>query len=120
MNVFGFPKDLDPQSKDALDNERFVKKAKWFIRVFIQMIERSLDMLGPDTELLTELLVELGQRHVRYGVKTEYYPAMGKVLLVVLEDVLEEKVFTEEVRDNWNEVYTALYSDMIKGHNMVG
>ncbi|CAJ1936887.1 unnamed protein product [Cylindrotheca closterium] len=119
MTVFGFPKGSDPSSKDSLENPRFVKKAKWFIRVFIQMIERSLDMLGPDSELLTEILLELGQRHVRYGVDTSYYPAMGKVLLVVLDDVLDEKTFTPQVRKDWEEVYTALYTDMIEGHNMV-
>ena len=119
MAVFGFPKDLDPSSDDALNNPRFVKKAKWFIRVFIQMIERSLDMLGPDSELLTEILLELGQRHVRYGVDTTYYPAMGKVLIEVLDDVLDEKVFTPQVRKDWDEVYTALYTDMIEGHKMV-
>lgn len=119
MAVFNFPKDLDPASDKALENPRFVKKAKWFIRVFVQMIDRSLDMLGPDTELLTEILLELGQRHVRYGVHESYYPAMGKVLLQVLGNVLDEKVFTAQVRKDWDEVYTALYEDMARGHKMV-
>ena len=45
--VLGFPKDMDPLAKDTLENPRFVKKAKWFIRVFVQMIDKALDMLGP-------------------------------------------------------------------------
>jgi len=70
--VFGFPKDLDLASEEALEDPIFIKNAKWFSHVFTQMIERSLDMLGPDTEVLTEVLLELGQRHVRYGVETTY------------------------------------------------
>jgi hypothetical protein len=35
-------------------------------------------MLGPDMELLTDILIDLGAKPVAYGVKTEdYYPIMG-------------------------------------------
>jgi hypothetical protein len=33
----------------------------------IQMIDTALNMLGPDIELLTEIMTELGIKHVRYG-----------------------------------------------------
>jgi hypothetical protein len=42
---------------------RFTKHAKYFI----QMIDKALGMLGPDIELLTEILLDLGQKHVGYG-----------------------------------------------------
>ena len=38
-------------------------------KYFIQMIDKALGMLGPDIELLTEILMDLGQKHVRFGVK---------------------------------------------------
>lgn len=117
--VLGFPADLDPAAAETHTNPRFVKKARWFVRVFVQMIDKALDMLGPDVELLTEMLLELGQRHVRYGVKPEYFPALGKVLIDILSAALDPKVFTQEVKNDWVEVYGALSYDMIRGQKMV-
>jgi hemoglobin-like flavoprotein len=51
-------------------------------------------MLGPDVELLTEILLELGHRHVRYGVKPEYFPSLGKVLIDILSEAIDPKIFT--------------------------
>jgi methyl-accepting chemotaxis protein len=76
-------------------------------------------MLGPEVELLTEILLELGQRHVRYGVKPEYFPSLGKVLIDTLNEAIDPKIFTQEVKNDWVEVYGALSYDMIRGQKMV-
>jgi hemoglobin-like flavoprotein len=110
---------MDPNCTETLNDPRFVKKARWFIRVFVQMLDKALDMLGPDVELLTEVLLELGQRHVRYGVKPEYFPSLGKVLIDILSDTIDPKIFTQEVKNDWVEVYGALSQDMIRGQKMV-
>lgn len=31
--VSGFPKDMDPNCAETLKNPRFIKKARWFIRI---------------------------------------------------------------------------------------
>jgi hypothetical protein len=67
--IFGFPKEMNPNSDAELKSLRFVKHAEFFI----QMIDKALSMLGPDIELLTEILLELGEKHVRYGVKPGAY-----------------------------------------------
>jgi len=70
-------------------------------------------MLGPDIELLTEILVELGQKHVRYGVKYEMFPVMGDALLHTLNECLGDD-FTDEIREAWKETYVEISTDMLK------
>jgi hemoglobin-like flavoprotein len=67
-------------------------------------------MLGPDIELLTEILLELGGKHVRYGVKPEMFPIMGEVLIATLKEVLKEEVHVAA----WKDVYKELSNDMIR------
>ena len=75
--------ELEPEAKAifgfkgaALDDESFTKSLRFtrHAKYFIQMIDKALGMLGPDIELLTEILMELGVKHVAYGVKPEYFP----------------------------------------------
>eukprot|EP00526_Cylindrotheca_closterium_P023299 CAMPEP_0113638600 /NCGR_PEP_ID=MMETSP0017_2-20120614/20227_1 /TAXON_ID=2856 /ORGANISM="Cylindrotheca closterium" /LENGTH=161 /DNA_ID=CAMNT_0000549727 /DNA_START=59 /DNA_END=544 /DNA_ORIENTATION=- /assembly_acc=CAM_ASM_000147 len=109
--IFGFRSDMDPNSDEVVKNTRFVKHAQFFI----QMIDRALALLGPEIELLTEIMLELGEKHVRYGVKAEYFPAMGSALIDAVKTILGEEHFSEEIRADWLEVYGALSYDMIRG-----
>ena len=95
-------------------SKRFTKHAAYFI----QMIDKALGMLGPDIELLTEILLELGQKHVNYGVKPEYFPSMGRALIFAIQEQLGEDEFTSEIKDSWVEVYGALSYDMIRAQKM--
>lgn len=110
QRIFGFPKDLNPQSQEVLKSARFVKHAKYFI----QMIDKALSMLGPDIEILTEILMELGEKHVRFGVRPEYFPSMGRALIDTIQEHLGEKDFNLETKSDWVEVYGALSYDMIR------
>eukprot|EP00529_Nitzschia_sp_RCC80_P036186 CAMPEP_0113482334 /NCGR_PEP_ID=MMETSP0014_2-20120614/22864_1 /TAXON_ID=2857 /ORGANISM="Nitzschia sp." /LENGTH=157 /DNA_ID=CAMNT_0000375845 /DNA_START=88 /DNA_END=561 /DNA_ORIENTATION=- /assembly_acc=CAM_ASM_000159 len=110
--IFGFKKT---QSDEELaKSKRFTKHAAYFI----QMIDKALGMLGPDIELLTEILLELGQKHVNYGVKPEYFPSMGRALIFAIQEQLGEDQFTAEIKDSWVEVYGALSYDMIRAQKM--
>jgi methyl-accepting chemotaxis protein len=79
----------------------------------VQMLDTALNMLGPDIELLTEIMHELGMKHVRYGVKPEMFPIMGDSLLHTLETTLKSD-FTEPIKAAWVEIYSALSQDMIR------
>jgi hemoglobin-like flavoprotein len=114
QRIFGFPKDMDPNSPDVLKSRRFVKHATYFV----QMIDKALSMLGPDIEILTEILMELGEKHVRYGVKPEYFPSMGRALIQALGNELGD-AFTSDVKADWVEVYGALSYDMIRAQKNV-
>jgi hemoglobin-like flavoprotein len=108
--LFGFPIDIDPSSPEVLKSKRFLMHASYLI----QMLDTALNMLGPDIELLTEIMTELGIKHVRYGVKPEMFPIMGEALIHTLETTLKDD-FTEPVREAWIEIYLALSHDMIQG-----
>jgi hemoglobin-like flavoprotein len=77
------------------------------------MIDRALGLLGPDIELLTEIMLELGKQHRSFGVETSYYPIMGRALLQTLEEILGDK-FKPAYKESWLEVYQALSYDMIR------
>jgi methyl-accepting chemotaxis protein len=108
--LFGFPADIDPNSEELLKSKRFKMHAGYLIG----MIDNALNMIGPDIELLTEMLYDLGEKHYRYGVKPAYFPIMGICLIETLDECLEGK-FTVTMKVSWEEVYDALSSDMIAG-----
>jgi hemoglobin-like flavoprotein len=105
--LFGFPIDTDVTSEELLKSKRFLAHAIYFI----QMIDTAVNMLGPDIELLTEIMIGLGAKHVRYGVTTSMFPILKESLLETLEEVLQGK-FTGAMRDAWHETFDALSTDM--------
>jgi len=107
--LFGFPIDIDPESADLLASKRFLMHASYLI----QMLDTALNMLGPDIELLTEIMLELGAKHVSYGVKPEMFPVMGEALLITLREHLKGDM-TPDVEEAWKETYQALSQDMVK------
>lgn len=112
--LFGFPIDADPESHELLKSKRFIMHAAYMI----QMLDTSVNMLGPDIELLTEIMTELGEKHVRYGVKPEMFPAMGEALLFTLQNQLGDQ-FTKAMEESWRETYNTLTQDMIRAQAML-
>jgi hemoglobin-like flavoprotein len=109
-SIFGFK---DESGDELTKSRRFIQHAKYFI----QMIDKALGMLGPDIDLLTEILLELGQKHVSYGVKPEYFPSMGRALIHAVSGCLGDS-FSTEIKDSWVEVYGALSYDMIRAQKL--
>lgn len=107
--LFGFPIDIDPASPELLNSKRFKMHAAYMI----QMLDTALNMLGPDIELLTEIMEELGVKHVRYGVKPEMFAMMGEALMTTLEQVLG-KEYNAAVKEAWRVTYHELSQDMIR------
>jgi len=52
--LFGFPIDMDPSCETLQKSRRFINHAKYMI----EMLDRSVGLLGPDGELLAEILFE--------------------------------------------------------------
>jgi hemoglobin-like flavoprotein len=94
--IFGFREDLDVTDYKVLISPRFV---------FVPMIDKVLNMLGPSDEMLSEILMDIGAKHARYGVKPEYFPTMGKALVSVVGGSLGEDVFNMEIQESWIELY---------------
>lgn len=96
---------------ELVHSKRFVAHAAHLI----QMIGNAINMLGPDIEMLTEIMQDLGCRHVRYGVKPEMFPIMGQCLIATLEESLPRGQFTAAMKKAWIETYNALAQDMVDG-----
>ena len=80
-------KGYDNDDEDELlfyQSPKLIRHAKYFI----QMIDKALQLLGPDSELLTTMLKQLGQKHVKFGVTSKMYPPMGIALLETVEELL--------------------------------
>ena len=117
--MFGFPMDMDPSSVEMLQSKRFTTHAVHLI----QMIDTTINMLGPDIEMLTEIMYELGKKHVRYGVTPQMFPIMGQCLLQTIDECLADSIannpdshfqYTPQMKHAWMQVYIALSTDMIR------
>ncbi|KAG7357816.1 globin-like protein [Nitzschia inconspicua] len=85
---------------------------------FIQMLDKAIGMIGPDIEMLTDILMELGKKHVSYGVLPQFFPSMGRSLIETLEETLGKDAFDVETKNCWTEVYGALSYDMIRAQKL--
>ena len=84
----------------------------------VNMIEKALNMLGTDNDELTILLSDLGRKHVVYGVRADYFPHMHQAIKAMLLEMLETR-FDAKDEDAWDEVLSALISDMTKAQREV-
>jgi hemoglobin-like flavoprotein len=112
--LFGFPLDVDPNSDEVLKSKRFAAHAKHLI----QMIDSALNMLGPDAEMLREIMMELGTKHIQYGVTPNMFPIMGRSLIEMLKQCLAENRsefnFSQTITDSWIETYNVLTDNMLE------
>lgn len=108
--LFGFPLDMPLDSKSLKDNRRFQAHSKYMIA----MLGKALNMLGPDDELLTEIMSDMGKKHFQLGVENaSYYAIMGESLFLALSEILGSQ-FTPEVEESWTIVYGEITAAMIK------
>ena len=78
------------------------------------MIDLAVGFLGPDLDPLKEDLLDLGQRHIGYGVRSEYLPVMERAVMYAMEELLDDK-FTKDDRNSWRSVFQFMITNMKKG-----
>lgn len=108
--LFGFPVNIDPKSDSLLTNKRFLGHASFLLG----MIEKTVDILGEDDDHLEKTLIELGRKHMTYGVKPAYFPFMTQAIIKMLQEKLGSD-FSEEDRKAWRDILALLIADIIKG-----
>jgi nitric oxide dioxygenase len=65
-------------------------------------------------EKVAPFLVELGGRHVRYGVRPEHFDIGGEALIWTLEQGLGD-AFTPDVREAWVAAWNVVAGAMVAG-----
>jgi hemoglobin-like flavoprotein len=112
--LFGFPADIDPRCEELVKSKRFALHATFLM----EMMERTVEMLGDDNDQLTEALTDLGKKHVAFGVLPEYFPYMTEALLVMLKELLGDKC-SDTDQKAFENVLAVLIADMVKGQRKV-
>jgi methyl-accepting chemotaxis protein/nitric oxide dioxygenase len=96
---------LDPTIRPALraDIEEQGQRLMQTLRFAVTSLDQPHAMIPA--------LQAMGQRQVRYGVRTEHYATVGAALLRTLEKDLG-KAFKPEVRTAWANVYSFMANTM--------
>ena len=112
--LFGFPLDVDPQSEELIKSPRFSLHSQFLIN----MLEKTIKMLGDDNETLAKNLLELGKKHVSFGVTGEMFPYMTDSLIAMLNEMLG-KEFTPDDQESFENVMSLMIADLVKGQRKV-
>ncbi len=101
--------ELDPDLQRLFAKTNMHQQGNLLMRM-LDVAVKTLD----NPEQLLPVVEQLGQRHVRYGVKDDHYETVGTALLWTLSQGLGE-AFTPEVREAWAETYSLLSITMKRG-----
>lgn len=100
-----------PQVRPLFANTNMVEQEKKLIMSLVLVVS---NLRNPDQ--LTDVLKQLGERHVRYGAMREHYPLVGAALLKTFESYLGAS-WTPEVKQAWTDAYGAIVNLMLTGAN---
>ena len=82
----------------------------------VHMIDQILDMMGPDTDVLNEILLEQARRHQKHGVKKEHFAHMGTAIRGALSKNLDDNVYTADVDKSWKEMFDILSVTIVQSY----
>lgn len=80
-------------------------------RVVVDMIDCAVNFLGPDMDSLTEDLLDLGKRHLRYGVHPDFLPVMAKAIVHTLKTMLGTR-FADDDMKAWESILQFMVAQM--------
>jgi nitric oxide dioxygenase len=106
--LYGRIFELAPETR-ALFAEDIRPQARRLMAA-VKLAVDGLDRL----EEVAPYLIKLGARHVRYGVRPEYFELGGAALLWTLEQGLGD-AFTPDVREAWVEAWQIVAGAMLTG-----
>ena len=106
--LFGYSAEADVSFDD--------QGLKMHAILMIQMLDTVIEMLGPDSQLVSELLHDLGAKHKAFGVHPKLFDTMGACILNVFENALFAGKFGKETREAWEDVYSKISQHMSLGY----
>lgn len=106
--VFGFKLTQDIENHPMLRMGVLVHGAH-----VVKMLDGVLSLLGPDVEMLEEILSQLGRRHLMHGVKKEYFPLLGNAIREAISLIIGDN-YTDEDDLAWKEVFNELSTEIVK------
>ena len=106
LPVFAFGRD-SADAKEFYQSPQLVRHAK----LYIVALDNAIGMLGPNFEMLQDILHDLGDKHRRFGVTPDFLAPMGQAIIETLQDLLGKK-FTPKIKDSWEECFQLLSDGM--------
>jgi hemoglobin-like flavoprotein len=80
----------------------------------IQMFEKAINLTGPP-ESLYMTLENIGRRHAKYGVPSEYVRKMGQAFIFSVKQHFGKEVWTDGLQKAWEEIYSIIIDKMVLG-----
>jgi hemoglobin-like flavoprotein len=72
-----------------------------------KFLDGVLNLLGPDIDMIVQVMAGLGKRHQRHGVKKEHFPMLGLAIRDTLAEIMKEN-WTDKLESAWIEVFDEL------------
>ena len=107
--VFGYTRKTEVSAEDLKRDGVLVHAVR-----MVNMLHKALTLEGPP-EVLFGMLQDIGRRHVRYKVKTQYIHVMGEALVAAIKERLGSEYWSDELEEAWEEVYDILSDNIMKG-----
>jgi len=126
IDLFHFTNDnQQEQQSSKYDHPLFYEHCV----AFVKMLDLVIHLLGPDVELVEEILLDLGGKNLERGVMQETYKPFGNALLHSLQELLlsstrrastssaTQAFWSESKKKSWNAVYNYMTTLMTEGAN---
>lgn len=110
LNMYSFGPEFVGNEESLYQSPKFKVHAKGVV----SMLDKAVNMLGPDLEPALISLSALGGRHFEYGVLPAHYGIVGEALLCTLKTALGDK-WTPRVENGWTIIYGMMSTAMITG-----
>ncbi|CAJ1951144.1 unnamed protein product [Cylindrotheca closterium] len=105
--AFGCSSSLE---EDFYNSPKLIRHAK----LYVVALDKAIGLLGPNFELLQEILMDLGDKHRRFGVSPELFKPMGRAIIETLEELLGDSTFKPAIKASWTECIELLSEGMIE------
>ena len=87
-----------------------MSKQKGHLLAAVGLVVKHADNL----DALTEPLMQMGERHVKYGAVPEHYPVVRDTMITALATIAGP-VWTPQLAADWTEALNAVAGAMLKG-----
>jgi len=83
-------------------------------RILVDMIDCVVAFLGPNLDSIEDFLLDLGARHVGYGVRASDIPLMCNASILAMKQLLGDK-FTDSDYKDWVVIFRFVCEKMVEG-----
>lgn len=99
--------EIAPETRPMFSDD-IIGQTQKTIFAFGAVVAQIHDLEGGDS-----LSADLARRHVAYGVEARHYPLVGRAVISILGEVLEEE-FTPRMEAAWVKAYAEISRAMVK------